>query len=85
MPRNNTAACASCLMPFSKDAGTRENELYCSLCFKNGELCYKGNDLKEFQKVCYASMREHGTPKWKAALFTFMIRFAPRWKKANKK
>lgn len=74
-------ACESCLMPFSKDSGVRESDRYCSLCFKNGELCYKGNDLKEFQKICYDSMISRGTNKLLAKFYTFMIRFAPRWKK----
>ncbi len=74
-------ACESCLMPLHKDPGTRENDRYCSLCFKNGELCYKGNDLKEFQKICYESMRRSGINKFLAKIYTFMIRFAPRWKK----
>ncbi len=68
-------------MPFSKDTGVRENPLYCSLCFSGGKLCYEGNDLKEFQRVCYESMRKNGIGALKAKLFTFMIRFAPRWKK----
>lgn len=52
--------CESCLMPFSKDPGVRENDKYCSLCFKNGKLCYEGNDLKEFQKICKESMIKSG-------------------------
>lgn len=75
-------ACESCLMPFKKDTGVRENEKYCSLCFKNGRLQYEGNDLKEFQKVCYESMRARGLNPLLAWFYTFMIRFAPRWKKA---
>ena len=73
--------CESCMMPFDKDTGVRESDKYCSLCFKNGKLCYEGNDLKEFQAVCYKSMRLRGIGLLKAKLFTFMIRFAPRWKK----
>lgn len=73
--------CESCLMPFAKDPGKREDERYCSLCFQNGRLCYEGNDVKEFQKVCYAGMRSRGVWPITARLFTFMIRFAPRWKK----
>lgn len=72
--------CESCLMPFYKDSGHRESNKYCSLCFKNNELQYKGNDLKEFQRVAYQSMRSRGINILKAKLFTFMIRFAPRWK-----
>ena len=74
-------ACESCLMPFAKDPGQRESNQYCSYCFKNGELCYKGNDLKEFQKVAYQNMRAHGTNPVLATFFAFMIRYAKRWKK----
>jgi len=28
-------------MPFAKDTGKRENLKYCSLCFRDGELCYE--------------------------------------------
>lgn len=82
MPTSTTQNqhCESCLMPFSKDPGQRESEKYCSLCFKNGKLCYEGNDLKEFQKICYESMTKSGMNNLKARLFTFMIKFAPRWK-----
>jgi hypothetical protein len=78
---NQHQACESCLMPFYKDPGVRESDQYCSLCFKNGKLCYEGNDLKEFQKVCYENMVKGGMSKLKAKFFTWMIRFAPRWKK----
>lgn len=71
------------MMPFSKDKGVRESEVYCSLCYKDGKLCYPGNDLAEFQKICYESMRKNGTPYLLAKFYTYMIRFAPRWK--NKK
>ena len=69
------------MMPFSKDPGVRESEKYCSYCFKNGKLCYEGTDLKEFQRVSYENMLAHGTNKYLAKFFTFLIRFAPRWKK----
>jgi hypothetical protein len=68
-------------MPFSKDFGQRESDKYCSLCYKNGKLCYEGDNLKEFQKVCYESMINRGTNKFLAKFYTFMIRFAPRWNK----
>ena len=73
--------CESCMMPFNKDTGIRENEKYCSLCFKNGKLCYEGNDLKEFQKKAKESMIKGGMNPLKAWLFTKLIAFAPRWKK----
>lgn len=71
-------SCVSCLMPLSKNPGKWESEKYCSYCYKNGELCYKENDLKEFQKVCYTSMVEHGTNPLLAKFYTWMVRFAPR-------
>lgn len=74
-------SCESCLMPFSKDPGIRESDKYCSYCFKNGRLCYEGNDLKIFQKVCYENMVRNGMNKIKAKFFTWLIKFAPRWKK----
>lgn len=72
--------CESCLMPFDKDPGrdTRESSKYCSLCFKDGKLCYEG-DLRGFQKIVYSAMLEQGMNKYKARFFTWMIRFAPRW------
>lgn len=76
-------SCESCLMPFDKDLGERESARYCSLCFKNGELCYKGNDLKEFQGICYRKMRENGMGFIRAKLYTWSIRFAPRWQKSS--
>ncbi len=81
MSPKNPTMCASCLMPFAKDTGVREHPEYCSLCFKNGKLCYEGNDLKEFQRVCNESMLKNGTHPLKAWFFTKMIAFAPRWKK----
>jgi hypothetical protein len=80
MPKNQSNSCESCLMPFSQDKGIRENNKYCSLCFKNGKLCYQGNDLKEFQKYCYQSMRSRGMNPFMAWILTYTIRFAPRWK-----
>jgi len=70
----------SCLMPFSQDTGVREDARYCSLCYRDGDFCYKG-DLKGFQKVCYDGMRAKGMNPLVAKVFSFMVRFAPRWRK----
>ncbi len=75
--------CESCLMPLVQDKGVRENEKYCSYCFKNGKLTYSGNDLKEFQKLVYAILIAQGKNKYVASIYTFMVRFAPRWRNAN--
>ena len=73
-------ACESCLMPFAKDPGVRENPKYCSLCFHDGKLAYEGTDRKEFERVVYQSMRERGSNPLFARFAVFMIRFAPRWR-----
>ena len=75
-----TKMCESCMMPLDKDPGVREHDRYCSLCFQNGELMYKGDDLKEFQDVVYRSMRSRGESWWFSRFVVFMIRFAPRWR-----
>ena len=68
-------------MPFSKDPGQRESDKYCSYCFKNGKFTYEGNDVNEFKKESYKAMRANGMNPIMAKLFTWMIGFAPRWKK----
>ena len=75
-----TKQCHMCLMPFSKDTGNREHENYCSICYKNGDLVYKGNDRKEFQRMSYEAMVASGMNKLKARIFAWSIRFAPHWK-----
>lgn len=77
--------CESCLMPFDKDSGLREDSRYCSYCFKDGKLCYEGNDLKEFQRVVHETMVRNGMNHLQARFFTWMIRFAPRWKHERSK
>lgn len=73
--------CESCMMPLDKDQGKRENDKYCSLCFKDGKLCYQGNDLKEFQREVRDNIIKSGKSKFFANFAAFMVRFAPRWKK----
>lgn len=73
--------CESCMMPFSKDPGVRESDKYCSLCFRGGKFCYEGNDLKEFQKICYDGMVKRGMNPLMARFWAWTVRFAPRWKK----
>ena len=70
-----------CLMPFSKDKGKRGSDNYCSYCFKNGGLSYKGADVHEFRKMRCKQMVKHEIPKLLARFYFFMILFAPHWKK----
>lgn len=80
MVSTRLTSCQSCLMPFKNDPGKRESDQFCSYCFKNGKLCYEGNNLKEFQAECYKRMRANGMGNLKAKLFSWMVQFAPRWK-----
>ena len=68
-------------MPFNKDPGQPESDRYCSYCFKDGKLCYEGDDVNEFKKVAYENMRKNGMGFLKAKFFAWTIGFAPRWKK----
>lgn len=75
--------CESCLMPFAKDpkGENRESEQYCSYCFTNGSLCYKGDNVKEFKKAMIEAIVARGESRLKAHIYAFMAGFAPRWKK----
>ncbi len=74
-----------CMMPLQMSETPPEKENYCSFCFKGGEFVYKGNDLKEFQRITYQAMREKGTGFITAKFFTWMIGHAPYWKQRNLK
>lgn len=75
--------CESCLMPFAKDpqGAEREHEQYCSHCFSGGKLCYEGTDYAGFRRAMITAMTARGESVWKARLFAFSARFAPRWKR----
>lgn len=79
----NLGYCESCMMPFEKDTGIREDPRYCSLYFQNGRLLYEGDDLQEFQRMAYESMRKNGTNALLVKFYIWMIRFVPRWKNEN--
>ncbi|MCX6735860.1 MAG: zinc ribbon domain-containing protein [Candidatus Parcubacteria bacterium] len=81
MENKNRKNCESCLFPLSKDPGVSGSEKYCSYCFKDGKLVYEGSDLKEFQNRSYQEMIKKGMNKYQAKFFTWMMHFAPRWKK----
>jgi hypothetical protein len=73
--------CESCLMPLSKDRGQSGSDKYCSYCFKDGKLIYEGDNVKEFQKISHDEMIKKGMNSIMAWFYTWMIKFAPRWKK----
>lgn len=81
--KTNKKMCESCLMPLDKDplGDKRESDIYCSYCFRDGKLCYEGNDVKEFKKAMFNAIVARGESRLKAHFFTFMAGFAPRWRK----
>jgi hypothetical protein len=80
MTTKKRISCASCLMPFAKDPGTREHEDFCSYCYQGGKHNAENITLADFQTMSYKNMVRDGIPKWKAKFFTWTIRFAPYWK-----
>jgi len=76
--------CDMCLMPFNQDPGVRDTDNYCSYCHHDGELSYKGNDVREFKAMTYQQMRKRGINWPMAKFFTFMIGFAPYWKRVKR-
>jgi len=81
MENKKVKNCESCLMPLAQDPGVSGSDKYCSYCFKDGKLVYEGTDVKEFQARAYEGMRSKGMGKFQAKFFTWLIKFAPRWKK----
>lgn len=78
--------CQSCGMPMKKDpqqGGTNsdgsKNDMYCSLCYKNGGFVDKFTTAQEMQAFCIVKMNECGVPKWVAWLFTRGIPKLKRW------
>lgn len=69
------------MMPLKMDPGKSGSDQYCSYCFKDGKFVYEGTDVKEFKKRSYEAMTAKGMNPIKAKIFTWMIGFAPRWKK----
>lgn len=81
--KTDQSMCESCLMPFRKDplGDGRESKQYCSYCFRNGKLCYEGNDVGEFKAAMVEAMVLRGESRIKARFFAFLAGFAPRWRK----
>jgi Putative zinc ribbon domain len=78
--------CESCLMPFQKDplGAKREHEKYCTYCYRDGKLCYEGDDVNEFKKAMVDAIVARGESRTKARFFAYMAGFAPRWKNHGK-
>jgi len=62
--------CQGCGMPLNKDpqqGGTNSNgsksEIFCSLCYKDGEFIDDCKIAKEMQDFCISKMNENGTPE----------------------
>lgn len=71
--------------PSGKWGGTNKDgsisDTYCSLCYVNGEFCYPGTDVKEFQDIVEANMKKSGYSWFMRKLTRRMIPGYQRWKK----
>ena len=76
--------CHMCMMPMVMGPTPPEKPHYCSYCFRDGELVYKGTDVKEFQTLTYRALREKGTSFLTARFFTWLIKRAPHWKQTQR-
>jgi hypothetical protein len=84
----NNNKCEMCFMPLGINFVDSGNEIdgtksmkFCKYCYKNGKICYEGNDLKEFQDICYKQMLSNGMWKPQAWILSWTIQFAPYWKR----
>ena len=74
-------------MPLSKDPegggankdGTRST-MYCSYCFKDGELLQPDMTLAEMKALVRDKLKEMGFPGFLAGFFTMGISKLERWK-----
>jgi len=73
------------MRPLAMSPVRLEREHYCSFCFNSGEFVYKGNSVKEFKKITYKALRAKGTKRITAWFYTWMIGFAPHWKRSQQK
>lgn len=61
--------CQSCGIPLSKDPSGKWwwtqkdgsiSSVYCSLCYRDGNFCYTGNNISEFQDIVDNNMQKDG-------------------------
>lgn len=75
-------------MPFEKDPGHggteadgSKSELYCSLCYKNGEFCRPDASVKQMQELVRQKMKEQGMNRLMRTMARHQI---PRLKRRKK-
>lgn len=80
------AYCQSCSIPLGQDpdnAGTEKDggrsEIYCKLCYEEGEFTQPDMSLQDMQKLCMEKVQERGVPKFLAWLFTRKMHKLKRW------
>lgn len=81
--------CQSCGMPLHKDPNGKWwwtekdgsiSQVYCSLCYKDGEFCYSGNDVEEFKDIVDNAMKKSGYGWFMRKLTRRQIPHLNRWK-----
>jgi hypothetical protein len=82
--------CQSCGIPLHKDPnglgwGTEKNwsisNVYCSLCYNNGEFMYKWTDVEEFKNIVEQAMKNKWYWRFMRKLTRRNIPHLSRWKK----
>ncbi len=76
-----TKNCECCMMPLSKDPKKSGSDKYCSYCFVDGKLLAENLSLKEFKAKAFDGMVKSGHSKFSSWFFTWLIGFAPYWKR----
>lgn len=79
--------CQSCSMPLKKDPngggtnadGTKSN-MYCSLCYENGQFKQPDMTAAEMQEFVKGKMKEMGLPGFLAGWFSRGVPRLERWK-----
>ncbi len=81
----NYKQCQSCGTPFNKlpeNEKVSENEMYCTLCWKDGEFIYPDLTLERMQKEVYDKILEFTNyPKFIVKTHVDSIKNLERWKK----
>ncbi len=76
-------ACQSCSLPFDKDPNpeTREHEMYCGMCYKDGSFTNPNMTLEEMEEYVFEKAVEHTTyPKFLIRQHVKTIKNLERWK-----
>ncbi len=76
-------SCQSCSIPFKNDPNPekKEHEMYCSMCYQEGEFTMPDLTLEEMEELVFDKAVEHTTfPKFLIKQHVKTIKNLERWK-----